>query len=114
MGLLKGKCNSKEREGKGFSKLLSGKGRVHFSAKKCCVNVRKVMPKTNADGIVLKQKFMPIIYIKGSFMKHPCIAMCKAQPRHVQRFCVILVVGPQVGPYRKCCHVQRKASDDDF
>jgi hypothetical protein len=29
------------------------------------------MPKGNADGRVLKQKFMPIIYITGSFMKQP-------------------------------------------
>jgi hypothetical protein len=84
IGSLKGKCNSKERE-KEFSKLLSGKGRVHFLAKKCCVNVRKVMPKGNADGKVLKQKFAPIIYIKGSFMKNPCIAMCEATNRTVIR-----------------------------
>jgi hypothetical protein len=44
MGLLKGKTNSKRAGEKDFSKLLSGKGRVHFSAKKCCVNVQKLMP----------------------------------------------------------------------
>jgi hypothetical protein len=54
MGLLKGKCNSKEPENE-FSKLLSGKGRVHFSAKKCCVNVRKVMLKGNEDGKYLSK-----------------------------------------------------------
>jgi hypothetical protein len=53
-------------------------GREHFSAKKCCVNVQKVMPKGNADWRVLEQKFILIIYIKESFMKHPCMAMCEA------------------------------------
>ncbi len=44
MGLLKAvNVIVKERE-KGFLKLLSGKGRVHFSAKKCCINVQKAMP----------------------------------------------------------------------
>ena len=84
MNLSKGNCNSKERE-KEFSKLLSGKGRVHFSAKKCWVNVQKIMPKRNADGRVLKQKFMPIIYVKGSFMKYLCMAMCEATNRTVIR-----------------------------
>jgi hypothetical protein len=84
MGLLKGKCNSKETE-KEFPKLLSGKGRVHFSAKKCWVNVQKIMPKRNADGRVLKQKFMPIMYIKGCFMKHLCMTMCEATNRTVIR-----------------------------
>jgi hypothetical protein len=50
---LKGKCNSKERE-KEYSKLLSSKGRVHFLAKKCWVNMRKVMLKGNAEGRVFK------------------------------------------------------------
>jgi hypothetical protein len=36
-------ATEKERE-KGFLKLLSGKGRVHFSAMKCCINMRKAMP----------------------------------------------------------------------
>jgi hypothetical protein len=40
MGFLKGKSNSK-RAGKGFIKLLSGKGRVHFSAKKSCAKCAK-------------------------------------------------------------------------
>jgi hypothetical protein len=34
---------------------LSGKGRVHFSAKKCCVNVQKVMPKEKAEEKVIMQ-----------------------------------------------------------
>jgi hypothetical protein len=38
-----------KRVGKGFLELLSGKGRVHFSAKKCCVNVRKAMPGGKAE-----------------------------------------------------------------
>jgi hypothetical protein len=67
---LKGKCNSKERE-KEFSKLLSGKRRVHFSAKKCRVNVQKFMPKRKRRRKSNYAKVMPIIYIKGSFMKHP-------------------------------------------
>jgi hypothetical protein len=27
---------------------------------------------------VLSKKIVPIIYIKGSIMKHPCMALCKA------------------------------------
>jgi hypothetical protein len=48
MGLLKVNAIVKEQE-KDFSKLLSGKGRVHFLAKKCCVNVRKVMPRGKTE-----------------------------------------------------------------
>jgi hypothetical protein len=44
----------KERE-KDFSKLLSGKERIHFSAKKCCVNVQKVMPRAKTNGRVIMQ-----------------------------------------------------------
>jgi hypothetical protein len=32
-----------------------------------------------------KQKIVPIIYIKGSIMKNPCMAMCKATNRKVIR-----------------------------
>jgi hypothetical protein len=49
MGLLKSKSNSKKSGKKGFLKLLSGKGRLHFSAKKCCVNVRKAVPGRKAE-----------------------------------------------------------------
>ena len=44
-----------KRAGKGFLKLLSGIGRVHFSAKKCCVNVQKVMPRVKTKGRVVMQ-----------------------------------------------------------
>jgi|LakMenEpi03Aug12_release.lakeMendotaPanAssembly.Ray.scaffolds.fasta_scaffold2006819_1 hypothetical protein len=33
--------------------ILSGKGRVPFSAKKCCVNVRKVMPRGKTEERVM-------------------------------------------------------------
>jgi hypothetical protein len=48
MGLLKSKSNSKKSGKKGFFKLLSRKGRVHFLAKKCCVNVQKAVPGRKA------------------------------------------------------------------
>jgi hypothetical protein len=57
--------------GKGILKIIVRQRKGTFSAKKCCINVQKVMPKRNADGRVLEAKIMPIIYIKGSFMKHP-------------------------------------------
>ncbi len=44
----------KERE-KDFSKIKSGKGRVHFSAKKCCVNVGKEMPGGKTEkGLIMQ------------------------------------------------------------
>jgi hypothetical protein len=43
-----------KRAGKGFIKLLSGKGRVHFLAKKCCVNVEKAMPGEKTEkGLIM-------------------------------------------------------------
>jgi hypothetical protein len=30
-------------------------------------------------------KIMPMIYVKGSFMKHPCMAKCEATNRTVIR-----------------------------
>jgi hypothetical protein len=54
MGLLKSKVIAK-RVGKGFLKLLSGKGWVHFSAKKCCINVRKAVPGRKAEkGLIMQ------------------------------------------------------------
>jgi hypothetical protein len=39
-----------KRAGKGFLRLLCGKGRVHFSAKKCCVKcAKKAMPEETAE-----------------------------------------------------------------
>ncbi len=39
-----------KRAGKGFLRFLSGKGRVHFSAKKCCVKcAKKAMPEGKAE-----------------------------------------------------------------
>jgi hypothetical protein len=39
-----------ERVGKGFLRLLSGQGRVHFSAKKCCGKCeKKAMPEEKAE-----------------------------------------------------------------
>ncbi len=54
MGLLKSKCNNK-RAGKGFLKLLSGKRRVHFSAKKCCIKcARKAIPEAKVEeGLIM-------------------------------------------------------------
>jgi hypothetical protein len=41
---------------KDFSKFLSGRERVlHFSAKKSCGNVRKVMPRVKTKGRVIMQ-----------------------------------------------------------
>jgi hypothetical protein len=48
--LTKSKNAIMERAGKGFLRLLSGIGRVHFSAKKCCVKcARKAMPEEKAE-----------------------------------------------------------------
>jgi hypothetical protein len=47
---------------------MFGKRWVHFSAKKCCGNVRKVTTKRDEDGRVFLAKVMPIIDIKGSIM----------------------------------------------
>jgi hypothetical protein len=73
MGSINAIVKSGKRE---FLKLLLSKGGVHFLAKKCYVNVRKSCQK----GIqsVLSKKIMPIICIKVSIIKHPCMAMCKA------------------------------------
>jgi hypothetical protein len=51
---LKENVIAKERE-KGFLKLLSGKGRVHFSAKKCCGKcAEKAMPGAQAEkGLIM-------------------------------------------------------------
>ncbi len=46
--------------------LLSGKERVHFSAKKCCVSCQEENRKKGKYA-----KLMPIIYIKGSFYETP-------------------------------------------
>jgi hypothetical protein len=35
------------------------------------------MPKRKRRRKSNYAKVMPIIYIKGSFMKHPCMAMCE-------------------------------------
>jgi hypothetical protein len=76
---LKSKCSSTVKSGEKESlKFLFGKRGVHFSAKKCCGNVQKVTPKRDAGGRVSLANVMPIFYIKGSIMKYPCIAMCKA------------------------------------
>jgi len=45
----------------------------------------KSCQKRNADGRVLKAKIMPMIYIKGSIMKHPCMAMCEMTTAKVIR-----------------------------
>jgi hypothetical protein len=46
---------SKER-GKGFLKILSGKGRGHFSAKKCSMKcAKKTMPEAKAEkGLIMQ------------------------------------------------------------
>jgi hypothetical protein len=45
---------SKERE-KGFLKILSGKGRAHFLAKKCCVKcAKKAMSGAKAKGLIMQ------------------------------------------------------------
>ncbi len=60
-----------EIAGKGFLRLLYGKGRVHFSAKKCCVKcAKKAMPEEKAEKGKLR-KLMPIIYIKGNCYETP-------------------------------------------
>jgi hypothetical protein len=41
------------------------------------------MPKRKRRRKSNYAKVMPIIYIKGSFMKHPCMVTCKATNRKV-------------------------------
>jgi hypothetical protein len=65
MGLLKRKCNSKGA-GKGLFKILSGKGRVYFSAKKCCVTCVKKQCREQRQEEGYLCKLMPMIYIKGN------------------------------------------------
>jgi hypothetical protein len=54
MGLSRSKCNNKRAE-KGFIKLLSGRRRVHFLAKKCCVKcAEKAIPEAKAEkGLIM-------------------------------------------------------------
>ena len=60
-----------ERVGKGFLRLLSGKGRVHFSAIKCCTKCAKKQCRKEKQKRVNYVNLMPIIYIKGSCYETP-------------------------------------------
>jgi hypothetical protein len=48
------KCNNKKRK-KGFSKIIVRQRKGTFLAKKCCVNVRKDMPKGKTEEGVIMQ-----------------------------------------------------------
>ncbi len=82
---LKGKCNSKERE-KEFSIIVRRRKGTFFGKevlRKCAKSHAK---KGMQKGEFFKQKIMPIIYIKGSIVKHtPCMALCEVTNRKVIR-----------------------------
>ncbi len=73
MGSVKGKCNSKKRRKRVNKNFVRQKRGTFFGKEVLRKMCEKPCQKRNADGsAIFKLKDVPIIYVKGGVMKHPC------------------------------------------